>query len=89
METEMMVRAQYNSGAARTANALARKYTFETPIEVDDAGNYYHHLIVTRLADGIVVADEKHYSTDKLDDAICDWRVQLGLSTLNSAMMGL
>jgi len=89
MEPEMIARAQYDSRAARLASTLASKYLFETPIEEDEQGDYYHHLIITRVSDGTVVADQRYYALDALNDAIEGWRVSLNLSALNTAMMGL
>ena len=89
MEPEMIARAQFDRRAANAQSTLASKYAFETPIEEDKHGAYYHHLTITRLADGVTVADEKHYTREDLDDAISNWRSVLGISHMCTAMMGL
>ena len=83
-----LLRARYDSKAARENVGVSSKYDFDIQLCFDNQDNPAYQLTITRKSDSATIHQCYYYSTEDVDDAASSWKVQLGLGAINTAMWG-
>jgi hypothetical protein len=89
METQDIIRAQYNTRDHRFDFELSPRFKFDIELGEDNEGEYCYIVTVTSKENGTLVGQQYAHSLEDAHGLVSEWWAQLSIEHTDTAMWGI